>query len=143
MPITIQNKTQKVRFIAVGGINTVVDFGVLFALETLGLPAVVANLFSTTCAFSFSFFANRKYTFKTTSTNLKRELALFVSLTLFGLWGLQTVIIALITGTLSHSGLANSLVLLAAKILASTVSLTWNYLVYSRIVFKQPLVPPL
>jgi putative flippase GtrA len=135
--VAIKNKTQKTRFIAVGGINTILDFGILFLLKSLGLPAISANIISTSVAFCFSFFANKKYTFKTNSTNIKREIVLFVIVTLFGLWVLQTVVIKLVTYLFSGIDIPETTVLFIAKLLATIVSLTWNYTLYSRIVFKK------
>ena len=121
----------------VGGINTALDFGLLFVYKALGVPVELANIMSTGLAFIFSFFANKKYTFKTTDTNIVREMISFVVVTLFGLWVLQTVVISttlpLIEQTVHH----HSLALLLAKLLATVVSLTWNYLLYSRFVFRQ------
>lgn len=131
----IKIKSKKIRFAAIGGINTLIDFGVLFTLKTLGLPAISSNIISTTMAFTFSFFANKKYTFKTTDTNVKREMILFVIVTIFGLWVLQTIIIKFITTLLAPAGLSDNLVLLIAKLCASIVSLIWNYVLYSRVVF--------
>jgi putative flippase GtrA len=132
----MKNKSQKTRFIGVGGINTVLDFGILFLLKSLGIPAVAANIVSTSAAFCFSFFANKKFTFKTTDTNIKREIVLFSLVTLFGLWVLQTVVIKLVSAALS-AYLPEYTVLFIAKLAATIVSLTWNYLLYSRVVFKQ------
>lgn len=132
-----KNNAQKVRFIAVGGANTVIDFGLLFLLKSLGLPAVGANFISTSAAFCFSFFANKKFTFKTNDANLKREISLFIVVTLFGLWGIQTTVIALVSHLLVGSGWSSDMILLAAKLCATIASLTWNYLMYSRVVFKQ------
>lgn len=132
-----KNNSQKVRFIAVGGTNTLIDFGLLFLLKTLGMPVIAANIISTTTAFCFSFFANKKYTFKTAGGNIKKEIILFTVITLFGLWVLQTVVIKLISVPLEQTGLPDNIVLLAAKLLATIVSLVWNYVLYSRVVFKQ------
>lgn len=133
----IKNKSQKANFVIVGGINTAIDFGLLFSLKALGLPAIPANIISTFAAFCFSFFANKKYTFKTKQTNIKREIILFTVVTLFGLWVLQTVVIQLITILLAGVGLNDTVVLFVAKILATVTSLVWNYVMYSRVVFKQ------
>lgn len=134
----MKNSSQKVRFVAVGGINTLIDFGLLFGLKALGLPAISANVISTTTAFCFSFFANKKYTFKTAGTDIKREIFLFITVTLFGLWVLQTLVIAFVTGILAPTHLEDGIILLIAKLFATIVSLVWNYVLYSRIVFKQP-----
>ncbi len=135
----IKNKTQKATFAAVGVINTAIDFGILFTLKSLGLPTIPSNIISTTTAFCFSFFANRKYTFKTTSSDKKREFILFVIVTLFGLWVIQNVVIAAITYVLSGLALPDAAVLLIAKLFAIIASLTWNYILYSRVVFTQKL----
>ena len=64
----------KLRFTIVGSINTVIDFSILFTLATLfNVPKELANFVSTFVAFLFSFFANKKYTFKSTSKNLKNS----------------------------------------------------------------------
>jgi len=132
----MQNNSQKLRFLAVGGFNTLLDFGLLFTLKALGLPVITANILSTTTAFCFSFLANKKYTFKTTDTNIKREIVLFIVVTLFGLWVLQTLVIKLITLILTPYGIAADLILFIAKLFATGVTLVWNYILYSRIVFK-------
>jgi len=133
----IKNNPQLIRFAIVGGANTALDFGLLFIFKFIGIPVEFANILSTGIAFVFSFFANKKYTFKTTDTNVVRELVLFVIITLTGLWGLQTVIILfthpLLTGLLHNSDIA----LFVAKLVATLASLTWNYLFYSKLVFKK------
>lgn len=130
--------SQKIRFMLVGGTNTVIDFGLLFMLRALGLPTIPANVISTTSAFCFSFFANKKYTFKsTTNANIKREIVLFVVVTLFGLWVLQTVVIAIVAPLLSTIIPSMDMALLGAKLVATVVTLIWNYVMYSRVVFNQ------
>lgn len=64
----------KLRFTIVGGVNTALDFSILFILTMLfNAPKELANFISTFVAFLFSFFANKKYTFKSTSKNLKNS----------------------------------------------------------------------
>ncbi len=133
----IKNKAQKATFAAVGAINTIIDFGILFTLKSLGLPVIPSNLISTTVAFCFSFFANKKYTFKTPSGNAKREFILFVVVTLFGLWVIQNAVIAGLIYLLAGLALPDPLTLFIAKIFAIIASLIWNYMWYSRVVFKQ------
>lgn len=106
-------------------------------LTLFGLDKIVANIVSSSIAFIFSFFANKKYTFQTSGTNVAREMVLFVIVTLSGLWVLQSVVIWLIM-PLAASLLANtSYALIASKLVATVVSLTWNYLLYSKLVFKK------
>lgn len=136
MKLSIKSN-QIARFALVGGVNTALDFGILFALKTAGLDPLIANIISTSLAFIFSFFANKKYTFKTTDTNIRREITLFIVVTLFGLWVLQSLVIKGVSLLLATTPLSGAVILLIAKLLATVVSLTWNYLLYSRVVFKK------
>lgn len=135
--VVIKNNPQLLRFGIVGGANTALDFGLLFVFKFIGIPVEIANIMSTGLAFIFSFFANKKYTFKTTDTNVVREIVLFVIITLTGLWGLQTLIIALTHNPLTQLMGNTDVALLVAKLLATVASLTWNYLFYSKLVFKK------
>lgn len=129
----------KLRFTIVGSINTIIDFSILFTLTMLfNIPKELANFISTFVAFLFSFFANKKYTFKSTSKNLKRQFLLFTIVTLFGLWVIQTIIIAAITPAFTNLGVNKPAALLISKLIATAASLIWNYTLYSRVVFKKP-----
>lgn len=132
----IKNKDQKLRFILVGICNTAIDFTILFSLKALGLPSISANIISTTAAFCFSFFANKKYTFRENSGDLKKQIPLFIVITLAGLWGVQTGVIFLVSYLLAGVIHDEGITLLVAKIVATAASLVWNYVFYSRIVFK-------
>lgn len=127
---------QKSRFIAVGLANTSIDFGVLFVLRALGLPVLTSNVISTTLAFMFSFYANKRFTFRTTGSAL-REFLLFTGVTLFGLWVIQSGIIQLVLMAFEGSTTDSSVRLLVAKLIATVGSLLWNYLLYSRFVFNK------
>ena len=135
--VVLKNNPQLLRFGIVGGANTALDFGLLFVFKFIGIPVEIANIMSTGLAFIFSFFANKKYTFKTTDTNVIREMLLFVIITLTGLWGLQTLIIALTHNPLTQLMGNTDVALLVAKLLSTVASLTWNYLFYSKLVFKK------
>ena len=129
----------KLRFTIVGGVNTALDFSILFILTMLfNVPKELANFISTFVAFLFSFFANKKYTFKSTSKNLKKQFLLFTIVTLFGLWVIQTIIITAITPMFTNLGVNKPAALLISKLIATVASLIWNYTLYSRVVFKNP-----
>lgn len=135
--MAIKNKREKARFGLVGIVNTALDFGILFALTFLGINSIVANYASTSLSFVFSFFANRKFTFKSNSDNIKKQFTLFVIVTIFGLWVIQPIIIWLFEPFFISLGLAGWISLLIAKLIATVASLTWNYILYSRYVFKR------
>lgn len=134
MKALLKKHESKFRFAFIGGINTALDFGILFLLTALGLDKLVANFFSTSVAFVFSFFANRTFTFKSTGS-AKKQFLPFLAVTLTGLWVLQPLVILAITQLL-HS-LDQALALFIAKLIATVVSLIWNYILYSRFVFKK------
>lgn len=128
---------EKFRFALVGGFNTALDFGILFGLTAFGVDKIVANYISTSVSFIFSFFANKTFTFKVKSGNARREFISFILVTLFGLWVLQPLVITAVTQLLATTALDDTAILLIAKLLATIVSLIWNYVLYSRVVFKK------
>jgi putative flippase GtrA len=128
---------QKVRFALVGVLNTVVDFSVLFALVNVTkLSPIIANIISTSIALTVSYLLNKRSVFGNTDAHNPKQIVLFVAVTLSGLWILQNLVIYIVGAWLS-SALPQNVVLFAGKLLASVFSLTWNYLWYSRVVFRQ------
>ena len=126
-----------IRFGIVGAINTALDFGLLFLFTHLGLPKIASNTLSTRLAFGFSFFANKKYTFRSSGGSIKHEIVLFTIVTLFGLWVLQNGVIWLFSPLCTAVLHNESFALLAAKLAGTIVSLTWNYLTYDLLVFRK------
>ena len=125
---------QVLRFLVVGVLNTAIDVALLFLLTYLGVELWLANIFSTSVALLFSFVVNRSFTFKSTG-NILRQIVPFLAVTLIGLWILQPLVLLGVTGLLN--GLWGEYVgLFVAKMLATVVSMTWNYLLYNRLVFK-------
>ena len=125
---------QVLRFLVVGVLNTAIDVALLFLLTYLGVELWLANIFSTSVALLFSFVVNRSFTFKSTG-NILRQIVPFLAVTLIGLWILQPLVLLRVTGLLN--GVWPEYVgLFVAKMLATVVSMTWNYLLYNRLVFK-------
>ena len=133
--VKVNNK--KTRFVAVGVVNTGIDFVLLNILTILGLPAVAANTISTGCAMVFSFFTNKKFTFRSNSKKYLREMLLFLAFTLFGLWVLQNATIYGLLIVLPDS-VPEFWRLNGVKLVATIISLTWNYFTYDRFVFRKP-----
>lgn len=130
-------KHEKARFALVGVINTVVDFAIFLTLAKLiGLPAVIANVVSTSCALAVSYLLNKKAVFGNTDANNHRQIMQFILVTLTGLWVLQAIVITVVSGLIGAL-LSSTLLLVVAKAAATVVSLTWNYLWYSRVVFRK------
>lgn len=140
----IKKHETKLRFAIVGGFNTLLDFGIFFLLGSVfNVNKQVANICSTSIAFVFSFFTNKRHTFKSSSReHIVREMILFTIVTLFGLWVIQGAIIYLLTPVIAGFGVAENLASLIAKFIATAASMVWNYLLYSRVVFKKSTPPP-
>lgn len=130
-----ESRLKKLRFALVGGLNTAIDFGLLIILTYLGFGSVVANYFSTTTALFFSFVVNKKFTFRHKGKLPLRQIILFFGTTLVGLWVLQPIVISSIENAAKNSSISGWYVLIVAKLAATVVSLTWNYVMYSRFVF--------
>ncbi len=142
--------SQEIKFVAIGGFNTALDFAILFGLSALGLPKILSNGVSTGVTFLISFVLNKKITFKSeakTRRELAREMLLFTIVTLFGLWVIQSVVILAtepiflaVFGDFQIFGAdftKEKLALFAAKIIATLFSLTWNFILYKKAVFKK------
>ena len=136
MTDTLKN-SKVVRFIAIGGANTALDFGLTFILASLAFHDTLVIVIATSLAFVFSFVMNKKHTFKTTNTNVKRELLLFIGFTFFGLWVLQGLIILPLKPLIMALGFSAPVAFMIAKVPATVVSMIWNYITYDRIVFKK------
>ena len=129
----------KLRFAIVGGANTALDFILLFLFVNLGVDKILANYFSTSASLVFSFFANKSFTFKNKTGNAKKQFGAFLLVTITGLWVLQPIIIWVVTSSLEQYISNDSILLFIAKLIATIGSLIWNYLLYSRLVFKKDI----
>lgn len=126
---------KSIRFVIVGVLNTIIDFGLINLLSIFGLNLIVANTFSTGTAMLFSFFANKKWTFNADGNYIK-QIVLFFIFTAIGIWVIQNLFLYLITKYIPNFGIDNIIFNNIAKILASIPSLIWNYFTYNYFVFK-------
>lgn len=134
----LAKNSQALRFAAVGVVNTGLDFGLFFGLTQLGLDRLVANFISTSISFIFSFFANKTYTFRAArSTHIGRQMVLFIAVTLCGLWVIQPVIITVVLAVAPVWVAGTWWGPLLAKLVATLGSLSWNYVLYAKVVFPQ------
>lgn len=139
------------KFGAVGGLNTLIDFGLYNLLSSFfKLTLVQANIISTTVAMLFSFAANKKLVFQSKGAVVKQGV-LFFLVTAFGLYILQTGTIKLLTEVwlapvalgvaaahlIGIHGHDQFLIKNGAKAIGTVVSLTWNYIMYKKVVFPQ------
>ncbi len=130
---------QIAKFGLVGVLNTVIDFGILNLLITLtgiqaGLGIVPLNLTSFTLATVNSYFWSKYWVFGGAK---KSKFITFLIVSVLGIV-LNTAVVFVLTtfvpapGQMSPTVWAN-----VAKIIATFVSLVWNFLGYKLIVFKR------
>lgn len=127
-------------FSVIGGINTALDFIILFVLTSFGIKIFIANIFSTGITFIISFLMNKKITFKSVSNNKKeliREMVLFILVTLFGLWVIQNIAISTAMPIFENLLKNKRISLLLSKLIATIFSLIWNFILYKKVVFKK------
>lgn len=137
MPINWKITPRKIRFSLVSSTATAIDLLVLFILISSGVGLLIANFASTSAGFAYSFIASKKYAFKTANRHLPRELVQFLVITLTGIWLLQPLLIWQLEPVLIKLRLHGLLVALVAKLAASLVTFIWNYLWYTRLVFRK------
>lgn len=133
-------KHEKIRFALVGAVNTVVDFSIFLTLSVVfGFSASIANVISTSCALALSYMLNKKAVFGDADPSNRRQVLLFIGVTLAGLWVIQSIIIAVMSSVLQAllPQLPLPATLAIAKIFATVASLIWNYIWYSRVVFRK------
>ncbi len=132
---------QIVRFVEVGVFNTAIDFGILNLLIwitgiTGGLAIAPLNAASFLCATTNSYFWNRIWTFEKKEKATGREFVQFLIVSGIGI-GLNTGIVVVGTGWLAPwAGLSGGAWVNIMKVIATLVSMVWNFLGYKFIVFK-------
>lgn len=133
----LRNHAEKFRYLLVGGGNTILDFLLLFLFVNLGLNKIPANYLSTGITMVISFFVNKSFTFKDDDASSKRKFALFIIVTVTGMWAIQPLLIWGVTHVIDPYIASANVQLFIAKLIATGGSLVWNYYFYSRVVFKK------
>jgi len=130
--------SKKIRFGLVGIVNTAVDFIVLNVLIGLfGIPLVLSNIASTTTAMLVSFTLNKKAVFRGSDNGGAKQIIAFFAVTLVGIWLVQTLaLVAVHAALIAVVSLPDVVAVNIAKIIGICFGLVWNYMWYSRIIFK-------
>lgn len=132
---------QFTKFAETGVLNTFIDMGILnglmwFSGITSGGSIALFNVFSFSFATVNSYFWNKFWTFERKDNVKGGEFFAFFTVTMIGM-GINTLIVFLGTTfiepffNLSGGAWAN-----LVKILATLVSMTWNFIGYKFIIFK-------
>ena len=131
-------------FGSIGAFNTLFDLILYLIIYNLTHSVIVANTLATAAALIVSYQLNSRLTFKTKQWT-RQTFIRFILITLIGLWLLQTGAIYVIMPLTDKlpvgifnwlGGLNHDAKTLLPKLLATGLTLLWNYLWYSRYVFK-------
>ncbi len=135
------------KFIVVGVVNFLVDYGVLTLLNVVfGWPLVLSNIFSYSCGVINSFLLNRYWTFKmklrffsTYSIRLKNKTIhpVFVSFDFFKFIFVNLVSLGVNTLAVYILGDFYGLPNIVAKLVATVFSFTVNFAGNKLLVFKE------
>ncbi|MBR1799324.1 MAG: GtrA family protein [Bacteroidales bacterium] len=124
-----------IKFGIVGASGTIVDFGILYLMrDVLGLPDIVANTISFTCAASSNYLFNRLWTFRSKEKKVGIEYAKFLAVSVVGLLINNGVIIlsGLLWPSLYNGGVLSVVGVeiqwfYVFKLLAIAITTLWNF----------------
>jgi putative flippase GtrA len=134
------------KFVIVGIINTVIDFGVLNLLMlatdiATGAWYAVFKGISFLAAVTNSYFMNRFWTFKGTGQQNKgKEFAQFFAVSCVGFAinvGIASLVVNVIAGQLGSLAISDKLWANLGAATATAASMVWNFVGYKFIVFKK------
>jgi len=141
-----------VRFIAVGGFNTLLDLTILNILVLIvGLPTVIGNLISASICISLSYFLYHRLVFRSKEPHTIKLFLHFFLVTGVGILVIQSLVITLMTHILGHKNIGINHVLQLvhvhplevsfinlniAKLCAVAFGMVWNYCLYHFVIFK-------
>lgn len=134
-PLPNKEITRFARFLTVGALGTLIDFGILTVLKLAGLPTLLANSLSFTAGLLNNFTWNRLWTFAdSVKANWRRQLAQFTLVSLVGL-ALNNLIVLSLEGVFSE-WFGAQWAYLPAKVIATGVVVFWNYFANRMWTFK-------
>jgi putative flippase GtrA len=139
---------KKVRFACAGTLNAVVDLTILNALVfKFNFPVWLGNAIAVSVAITMSYFLNHRVVFRHHHNPSAKQYLKFFLVTGVGIIITQTLIIYITRATydsLLHSqiptlsnNIDDELSLNLAKVSAAMIGIVWNYLFYSRVIFKK------
>lgn len=117
----------KIRYLAVGFLSFVLDFGLLFLLhELVGYPVWVSSVIAFLSSFFFNFFAQKIFSFSSKS-RVGRSLIKYVVLLCFNTLA-TAFVVSLFAETVGWE---------IGKILATVMITIWNYWAYKYFVYVE------
>ena len=148
MPERKKRDLKIVIFSLIGIFNTLFDLFLYVIFSNLTHSILISNIIATSAALTGSYFLNSKLTFKSSKWSISRFL-LFVSVTIFGLWFLQTGFIYLVTPLMHNipeklwhlfGFFESNAKIIVPKLLSVVVTFAWNFIWYNKVIFKKDTV---
>ena len=126
-PLPNKELTRFSRFLTVGALGTLLDFGLLTMLKLAGLPTLFANSLSFTAGLINNFTWNRLWTFRDAAqANWQKQLVQYALVSLVGLALNDLLVLSLETVLGTWLG-QPAWGYLPAKVVATGVVVFWNY----------------
>ncbi len=132
-----KNAGQFGKFMVVGVINFLVDFGIFKLLSVVfGVPVVISNIISYTCGVLNSFFMNRYWTFKIKHKFISIHFVKFVFVNLISL-GVNTLAVWVLVSLYHFNSGLFGIENMYAKLIATVFSFTVNFAGNKLLVFRE------
>jgi putative flippase GtrA len=131
-------------FTSIGIFNTLFDIALYVIILNISHSIIIANILATSAALIGSYLLNSKLTFKSKKWTA-HTFILFVVVTVFGLWVIQTGAIYGLNHLIHYvpehdwrklGGFEKLAKQLVPKLLATSLTLVWNYIWYNKVIFK-------
>ena len=144
----LKMKTDRLKFIVfsmIGVFNTLFDLALYVVIYNATNSIIIANIAATSAALIGSYFLNSRLTFKGKKWS-GASFALFVAVTVFGLWVLQTGVIYILTPIIKHipesawrqlGSFEHTTKTILPKLIATGVTFVWNFIWYNKVIFKE------
>jgi len=134
--------TQFIKFGIIGGVNTAIDFSILNLLMWWtgiydGKQIILLNVIAFSVAVINSYFWNKYWTFKDRDSVDAKEFSQFIVVTLIGLAINSSIVYGVTTFIDPMFGLDKKLWANLAKLMATGLSMIWNFTGYKFVVFKK------
>ena len=127
-------RTQLVRFIVVGGLSAVVDFGLLTAMMALGMGHTPAKALSFVAGTTTAYLMNRRWTFQAGGSPKTFTAVLALYGTTFVV---QVGLFALLFGWLQRTW-GTTAAQVVGFVIAPAVATTVNFIVQRAVIFRHP-----
>lgn len=128
--LSSETVNQLIRYLITGFTAFGIEYSLYVVLyKLIGMNYVIASMIVYALVFLFSFFVNRKWSFKSTG-KLNRQLILYLLLFFFNLIVANAFLLKFLTDVLGINALISPFIKMACVV-------CWNFLIYKYIIYKE------